>query len=338
MSDQNQSIAPSAFQVQHKNMNVGTVSIEQSRAVAEALGKIQVAKQFPRSNTNSFEQIMRSCQRMSMARSAIYAYPRGGQTISGPSIRLAEELARSVGNIEFGIRELSQKEGESEMQAYAWDLENNVISTKNFTVKHERHTKTGVTKLVDPRDIYEITANQGGRRLRACILAVIPPDLVDEAVEQCRKTIIGDNTLPLADRIKKMVSSFAPFGVTSAHIESKIGVKIDLIMVDQLTDLVSIYNSLKDGMSKPSDWFDVGGNKPTTSKETEDLNKLVAAPAAAVVTAAPATNAPKTRKKVVTDAVVVQPAATEATESMEEEMMPEEVPATDTPAKDGNLF
>lgn len=311
------------FHKPQNHLNAGTVSIEQSRAVAEALGKIQVAKQFPRSASSAFQQVMDSCKRLSLARAAIYAYPRAGQTISGPSIRLAEELARAVGNIEFGIRELSQREGESEMQSFAWDLETNVISVKTFTVKHERHTKTGVTKLVDPRDIYELTANQGGRRLRACILAVIPPDLVEEALEQCKKTLAGDTSKPLADRIKAMISSFAPYGVTTAHIEQKMGVKVDSLMVDQLTDLVSIYNSLKDGMSKPSDWFNVAAVQASASTaESEHLAKLSkAAPAA---TATPA----KEKKKSASAAAAPAP----ATEAQAAE------PAAEEPAAENQLF
>ena len=43
----------------------------------------------------------------------LHAFPRAGETVSGPSIRLAEMLAAVWGNIEYGIRELSRKEGAS---------------------------------------------------------------------------------------------------------------------------------------------------------------------------------------------------------------------------------
>jgi hypothetical protein len=50
-----------------------------------------------------------------MAETAFYSYPRGGQTVSGASIRFAEELARCWGNIEYGIKELSRDKDKSEM-------------------------------------------------------------------------------------------------------------------------------------------------------------------------------------------------------------------------------
>lgn len=42
--------------------------------------------------------------------------------------------------------------------------------------------------LTDSRDIYEATANFGARRMRACILGVIPGDVVDMAVNECKET------------------------------------------------------------------------------------------------------------------------------------------------------
>ena len=111
-----------------KNINEGTVTIESSRAVAEAQGKLVIAKNFPRDEVEAYAKAMEACKRKSLAEKATYSYPRAGSTISGPSIRLAEELARCWGNIDFGVKELSQKEGESEMQAYCWDMETNTIS------------------------------------------------------------------------------------------------------------------------------------------------------------------------------------------------------------------
>lgn len=253
--------------------NAGTVAIEQSRAVAEALGKIQIAKAYPRSLTEAYAAVEKSCSRKSFAEVATYAYPRGGQTITGPSIRLAEELARCFGNIQYGIRELSQRPGESEMQAFAWDVENNVERTMNFTVKHERHTKNGVTKLTDPRDIYEMTANQGGRRVRACILAVLDRDLESHALRICKQALAGSSAEPISDRIRMMVSEFSKIGIQSQHIEQWAGVKLDDILPDQIADLRSIYNSLRDGMTRPSDWFNVPAEREPSNPTIQSLNE-----------------------------------------------------------------
>lgn len=148
-----------------------------NRQAQEVQAAMVIAKRFPRNEVDSFNRILRSCQRKSLAETATYEYPRGGAKVTGPSIRLAEAMAQNWGNIDFGITELEQSNGESQVMAYAWDLETNTRQTKIFTVPHIRGTKKGNIPLTDPRDIYEMVANQGARRLRACILGIIPGDL-----------------------------------------------------------------------------------------------------------------------------------------------------------------
>ena len=273
-----QEVHANPFQTnRHQDINQGAVAIEESRAIAEAQGKLIVAKRFPRDQAAAYERIMKSCARKGLAEAAMYSFPRGGQVVTGPSIRLAEELARAWGNIDYGIRELSQKDGLSEMEAYCWDLETNTFSSQKFTVKHELHTKNGIKKLTDPRDIYELTANNGGRRLRARILAILPPDLVDAAVEQCYATLAGGNTEPIEDRVKKMLKAFAPFGVNKEHIEKRLGKKLDAVLSEDIVQLTTIYQSLKDNMSKASDWF--GSAEAQAPEAIAELNNQVAEPA-----------------------------------------------------------
>lgn len=140
-----------------------------SRQAQEVQAAMVVAKKFPRDEYASIEKIKRTCQRSTLAEQAIYSYPKGGQNVSGPSVRLAEALAQNWGNIDYGIIELDQKDGKSEMMAYAWDLETNTRVTKIFNVEHKRDTKKGSYVLTDSRDIYEATANFGARRMRAWV-------------------------------------------------------------------------------------------------------------------------------------------------------------------------
>lgn len=256
------------------HVNHGTVAVEQSRAIAEALGQIQAAKNFPRSMTQVYSKLSEACARLSFAKAATYAYPRSGQTVSGSSIRLAEEIARCYGNISYGIRELSRGKGVSEMQAYAWDLESNVQKTINFTVEHVRDSKQGVKILTDQRDIYEMTGNQGSRRVRSCILAVIGRELEEFALDHCKKTMAGNANVPIQQRINEMVQAFKAFGVNAAHIAHRMNVSLDNLLPDHLAELHGIYNSLRDNMSKPSDWFNIpAASEPAAGTGADKLNK-----------------------------------------------------------------
>jgi hypothetical protein len=262
------------FSVQRsQHLAEGSVAIEQSRAVAEAQGKLAIAKSFPRNEGGAYDAIMASCNRKSFAEQAFYAFPRGKETVTGLTIRMAEELARLWGNIDYGIRELSNKPGESEMEAYCWDMQTNVYTSQKFTVKHERHTRQGVFNLKDPRDIYEMTANQGARRLRARILAVLPPDLIEAASDACRRTLAGQGEDP-RELAAKIVPAFSKFGVTPAMIQERYGVKTEALTSENIAELRAIYVSLKDNMTHPSAWFDGIASPAEVGASVEALNAL----------------------------------------------------------------
>lgn len=240
---------------QMDNINQGTVAIEASRAIAEAQGKLVIAKRFPRDEVAAYNKVAQACQRKGIAEKAFYKYSRAGSSVEGPTIRFAEELARCWGNIDYGIKELSQDDGKSEMQAYAWDLETNAMSVQNFTNPHIREVGGKAKKLTSQRDIYEINANMGARRLRARILAILPSDLVEMAIMECKKTLVGRNDEPLIDRVKKMVVSFGKIGVTQEMIEKRLKRKVETMTADDFTDYIGIFNAIKQGESKIADWF-----------------------------------------------------------------------------------
>ena len=254
------------------NINQGTVAIEASRAIAEAQGKLVIAKRFPRDEVAAYNRVAQACQRKGIAEKAFYSYSRGGSTVSGPTIRFAEELARCWGNIDYGIKELSQDNGKSEMQAYAWDLETNAQSVQNFTNPHIREVGGKAKVLTSKRDIYEINANMGARRLRSRILAILPNDLVDMAIAECKKTLAGNNDEPLIDRVKKMIVAFGKIGVTQEQIEIRLKRKVDTMTVDDFTDYIGIYNAIKNGESKVSDWFEA---EPIASELTATLQEEI---------------------------------------------------------------
>ena len=241
---------------QMDKINQGTIAIEASRAIAEAQGKLVIAKRFPRDEVQSYAKAMEACQRPTMAAKAFYSFPRGGQTVEGPTIRFAEELARCWGNIDYGIKELSQDDGKSEMQAYAWDLETNAQSVQNFTNPHQREQGRKMVTLTSQRDIYENNANMATRRLRSRILAILPAWFVEDAIAECKKTLAGQNDTPLIDRVKKMVVQFAKLGVTQEMIEKRLKRKADTMTSDDFVEYVGIYNAVKGGESKIADWFD----------------------------------------------------------------------------------
>lgn len=270
MNNQIANIYENNMQVQNKELSA-TKEMIITRQAQEVQAAMVIAKRFPRDEVEAFNRILKSCQRKTLAEQSMYEYPRGGQKVTGPSIRLAEALAQNWGNLDYGIVELEQNNGESQVMAYAWDLETNTRQSKIFSVPHIRATKHGNKTLTDPRDIYEMVANQGARRLRACILGVIPGDVIDSAVEQCQLTLRGANPEPLIDRVRNMVKAFEDkFSVTKEMLEEYIGCNSTAFSENDFIRLRNIYSSLKDGMSKREDYFKI---KPAEKSVFELDNK-----------------------------------------------------------------
>jgi len=245
-----------------------------SREMEEVKGAIFLAKQFPRNYFEAEKRILDACKRPSLAETAMYTYNRGSTKVEGPSIRLAEVLAQNWGNLSYGIQELEQRNGESVAKAYCWDLETNVRQEKTFTVKHSLKTRQGLKQLTDPRDIYEKVANDGARRVRACILSVIPGDVVEMAIEQCRQTLTGNSDKPLKDRVSAALNHFKEkYGVTQEMIEDRFGYAASSFSEFDLVQLTSIRNSLKDKMSTVEDWFNKDIGKQQSSGLAADFNK-----------------------------------------------------------------
>lgn len=249
---------------------------EVERAIAETRAAIMLAKQFPRDRVSAVDRILTECTRNTLAEKAEYSFPRGGQEVSGPTIRLAEVLATQWGNNTFGWKETSRRidgtgTGVSDIVAYAWDYETNVRTVREFTVRHWRDTRQGGYPLKDERDIYELCANQASRRMRACILQIIPGDVIEAAVNQCNITL-KSNVDVSEDGIKKLLEAFAEIGVSKAQIEKRIGRKATAESLKNngavILQLRKIYAGIRDGMADKSEFFE-----PELAKETPEAGK-----------------------------------------------------------------
>ena len=234
----------------------GILATDQARAVAEVQAALVIAASRPRNELRARDRLIQACQRVNLASGALYQYSRGGTAISGPSIRLAEAAARAWGNMTYGFRELARRTGESECEAYAWDLETNTKAVRQFAVRHRRDTKKGGYDITDERDIYELMANYAQRRVRAAILEIIPGDIMEDAVAECEKTM-KSNVGNVTDASAKLIRAFAEMGIPRDAVEKRLGHRIDAIQPAQIIAFRKIYTSINDGMSEPKDWFEL---------------------------------------------------------------------------------
>jgi hypothetical protein len=252
--------------------SAGVAQVEQ-REQAEVQSMVIMAKRFPRNPLKAMDNIINAFTRTMLAEQSQYQFSKGGSEVAGPSIRSAEAIAQQWGNIDWGFREVSRGVGAngvpfSEVVAYAWDLETVSRRALQFIVPHWRDTKSGGYRIKEERDIYELVANMAQRRVRACLLGVIPGDVTEQAMKQADVTLrAAADTSPEA--MQKMVDAFGIFEVTKEQIEKRIQRRLDAIQPAQVVTLKRIYVSLRDGMSTVADWFEVAGEGEVGTGQAE---------------------------------------------------------------------
>ena len=244
------------------------------REMATIYSQMAMAQARPRDYADVQRKLKNICARESLAAASTYAYAKGGTDITGPSIRLAEAIASVYGNFKYGY-EVTERTpgngkvpGNSKIRAYAFDMETNTQAERIFDVPHWRDTKSGGYAITDAREIYELEANMSARRKRACILEILPRDIVEFAIAECEVTTSTKLNLT-PERISKMVSAFSDFGVSKEAIEDFIQRTVESIHKSQFLRLMNIYQSLKDGIAKPSDFFDLDAKRTEPTPKAE---------------------------------------------------------------------
>lgn len=240
-----------------------------ARATQEIQAALVIAQRNPRNEIRAEARIIEACRRKGLAEVAEYEYSRGGTRITGPTIDLLRAIANRWGNLLFGWAEVERQEGQSMVRCWAWDTQNNSRSERTFVVRHWRDVKGGGYALEDERDIYELCANMASRRVRACLEEIIDADIVEKAVEQCRKTLKEGEKLPIKDRAAKMVVAFSEFGVTQDMIEKRLGNNLESVSENQLASLRRIFKALSDGVGKREDYFKAATEPPKFSGQSD---------------------------------------------------------------------
>lgn len=230
----------------------------------EIIAEIIAARRFPRDQHSAIERIKAECRRPSFASSATFAFPKGKtkdgkkNIVSGGSIRLAEALARSWGNIDYGFVFTAQTATETRVRVYAKDLENNTRASREVVQRHEMKSGQRTKKLTDEREIYELVTNKAMRRLRQVIFELIPDDVVQMAIEQCKRTELEADSRSMKERVSRLVEGFSAFGVEESHLKEFLGLgDLELISLDDLAKLRLVYRAIKDEEARADEFFDL---------------------------------------------------------------------------------
>lgn len=245
-----------------------TQTISSSEAL-EALNRAEVdiqvetAKRWPSHSTpDQIAAALRKAEAFALvdsetAESCFYRLERQGKNgertvIEGPSIRLAEIIAASWGNLRIATQIVGNDGRFITARGACHDLESNVAQIVE--------TRRGITTskgYTFSADMQTVTGNAAAAIARRnAILAVIPAAVFKPLYGRIRDFVLGEVTNDLENRRAKMLRTFATAGVTREMILEYLGVS-DIADVDaeMMTRLVGVWNAIKDGQTTVEETF-----------------------------------------------------------------------------------
>lgn len=221
--------------------------------------QIATAKRYPREITR-FKRNAESlaCMDEETAASMFYRLPRDGKNIEGPSVRLAEIVGATWGNLRYGARVIEVGDSFITAQGVCHDLETNNCATveirRRITNKHGK-------RFGD--DMIQTTGNAAcSIALRQAIFKVVPFVMVKDIYNKAKLTSIGKAS-SLVENRHKALDWFKKAGAVEKQVFDCLGVaSIEDITVDHLITLRGLSTAIKDGETTIEEALAVHTNEP----------------------------------------------------------------------------
>jgi len=239
---------------------------------SEISQQIATSKRYPRSVKKFKDEALNlATLDEATAGECIYALPRAGKVIEGPSARFAEILIYAWGNSRAGARVIGEDNDFVTSQGLFFDLE------KNVAISYE--VKRRITNAAGKRyssDMIGTTSNAASSiALRNAVLKGIPKALWKPIYEAARKVVAGDFKT-LVNRRESALQAFVIYGVTPDMIYKTLGLGgKDDIGIDHLVILNGFLNALKEGESSVQDIFENVENHVKSNKATAVTNEKI---------------------------------------------------------------
>lgn len=252
MSDEN------TMEIQHVNNDALSLITK-----AEIDVQISTAKAFPRSIKMFLDKAMSiATVNENVSASCSYSLPRAGKTLDGPTVRLAEIVCASYGNIRSGARVIANDGKTITAQGICHDLETNNCVT--VEVKRRITDKQGRTFN---EDMQTVTGNAAcAIAYRNAVFKVVPSALVSEVYDKAREVARGTAETLIARR-DKALAYFKELGVKDKQILDILEIKkIEDIDLDKLATLSGMRTLIKNGESTIQDLFN-----PKAEIDADDL-------------------------------------------------------------------
>lgn len=253
-----------------QQMQRSTGSVNEERSL-ETL--VRMAKKSPR----SIEVFKASCTKLATtneetAEQCMYALPRDGKMITGPSVRLAEIILNEWGNCAGGGGTDYEDADFVYARGYFFDAQRIVrvdrVVRRRITGRYGRYSA----------DMIAQTANAATSiAARNATLAGIPRAYWEEVYQAVRKKVAGD-IATLETRRATAIEWMARRGVEPIRILAALNVpSIETITLEHLADLKGMINAIQTGEASVDEMFPApAGRTSSTSKGVTALKEKLA--------------------------------------------------------------
>lgn len=233
-------------------MQVSNVETLTALAKSEVDAQIATAKQYPR----TLSRVLTDIETMAtldedVAGSCFYSLRRGGKLIEGASVRMAEIVAASWGNLRTQARIIANDGKTITAQGICHDLESNTAIS--VEVKRGITGKDGKTYS---EDMQIITGNAAcAIAFRNAVFKVVPFALIKKTIEKAKQVSLG-KSMTLETSRNKMLAYYNTIGVTEKQIFDYLSVsKVEEINIDMVVELRGLANAIKDGATTAQEAF-----------------------------------------------------------------------------------
>lgn len=237
--------------------------------------QISTAKAYPRS-ISAFKKLAMDMATLDdeTAAGCFYSLPRDGKPIEGPSVRLAEIVVSSWGNIRADARIVDVGAKEITAEGMCWDLERNVAI--RVQVKRRITNKHG-QRYSD--DMVVVTGNSAcSIALRNAVFKVVPMAYTKAVYEAARTVAIGD-AQTLAAKRAEMVAYFGKMGVPQDRVLAVVKrASVEDVGLDDLAMLKGLATAIREGDTTVDEVFPVAAQaaQATVGSAVEQLAKKIA--------------------------------------------------------------
>lgn len=236
---------------------------------AEVDMQVATAKKYPRSIKRFRERILELATiDKETAEECWYALPRGGKVIEGPSVRFAEIVAASYGNLRVASRHVNTGEKFVSCEGVCWDLENNVAmkSTVNRRI-------TGRRGRFDDDMIGVTIAAANSIASRNAVFKVVPKAIFQRSLDEVKKIAMGSGRT-ITEVRKAIVEHFKGMNVPVAQLLSLTGRNgLEDLTLEDATMLRGVATAIKEGTTTIAEVFSPDRKAPESTTIPKDAIK-----------------------------------------------------------------